>query len=37
MTEKEHKQLLNSAFFVFAGGLENKDSSAKVKTQLTDI
>lgn len=33
--ERESEQLLNPAFFVFTGGLENKDSSAKVKTKLT--
>lgn len=32
--ERESEPLLNAAFFVFAGGLENKDSSAKVKTKL---
>lgn len=32
--EGESEPLLNAAFFVFAGGLGNKDSSAKVKTKL---
>lgn len=37
--ERETEQVLNPTFFVFTGGLENKDSSAKVKnkTNQNDI
>lgn len=33
LKECEHEQLFNSSFFLFTGGLENKDSSAKVKSK----